>query len=356
MKSFQKILFYLSHPAHYHFFSQVIRQWPQQERLVAIKTKDVLEELLLENQIPCINIDRTARSHQRSFFRLAIDLFNRSRKIASLVRQHRIRLIAGSAAEVAIVGRLAGIPSYVFFEDDFEKIKPFAWIAGPLADYLVCPDCCSAWKWNHKKIGYAGYHELAYLHPDHFKADENIAYSILERGRKNFLLRFSRLGAYHDKGITGFTDEKAIQLVNLLLPHGRVFITSERKLPAELEAYRIPIRAMDMHHVLAFVDLYIGDSQTMTAEAAILGTPALRYNDFVRQLSYLEELEYRYDLTYGFPTSNFEELLSKTKELLHRQNLKKEWQEKRNRMLKEKINTAHFFCRLLTGEKDLAAA
>ncbi len=354
MKAYPKILIYLSHPAHYHFFSQVIRQWPEQERLVAIKTKDVLEQLLIENQISFLNIDRAAQGDKRSLYRLASDLFNRSRKIASLVRKNRIRLIAGSAAEVAVVGRLTGIPSYVFFEDDLEKIKPFAWIAGPLADYLVCPDCCSAWKWNHKKIGYAGYHELAYLHPDHFKPDENIAFSILERGRKNFLLRFSRLGAYHDKGISGLSDEKALQLVNLLLPHGRVFISSERILPPELELFRIAIRAKDIHHVLAFVDLYMGDSQTMTAEAAVLGTPALRYNDFVRQLSYLEELEFRYGLTYGFPTSDFEGLLRKTKELLQCKDLKKEWQQKRLRMLNEKINTADFFTLLLSDHKVIA--
>jgi predicted glycosyltransferase len=49
--------------------------------------------------------------------------------------------------------------------------------------------------------------------------------------------------------------------------------------------------------------MYIGDSQTMTAEAAVLGTPAIRFNDFVGELSYLEELEYTFDLTYGIKTN-----------------------------------------------------
>ena len=39
--------------------------------------------------------------------------------------------------------------------------------------------------------------------------------------------------------------------------------------------------ATDMHHVMAFASLYIGDSQTMAAEAGVLGVPFVRFNDFV---------------------------------------------------------------------------
>jgi hypothetical protein len=346
-----KILFYLGHPAHYHFFSKVFQALSPEQYVIVIKTKDVLEQLLQESRLPYVNIDTKALGAGRSFFRMLLDLLKRSYRIGIIARKHRATLLAASAVEAAVIGRLFRIPSYVFFEDDFEKIKPFAKIAGPLAHHLVCPDCCSAWKWHNKKIGYAGYHELAYLHPEHFTPDENIAFRVLERGKKNFLLRFSRLGAYHDKGITGLTDDKAHQLVELLKPHGKVMITSERTLPPLLEPYRIKIKASDIHHVLAFTDLYIGDSQTMTAEAAVLGTPALRYNDFVRELSYLEELEYRYELTYGFKTTDFEPLLDKARELLSAHNLKEIWAARRKKMLSEKINVAVFFCELLLKGK-----
>lgn len=346
----KKILFYLGHPAHYHFFSRVFKTLRPEQYLIVIKTKDVLESLLKENNLPYINIDADAVGSGRSFLRMLADLLKRSFLIGKLARKHRATLLAASAVEVAVIGKIFRIPSYVFFEDDFEKIKPFAKIAGPLADHLVCPDCCSAWKWEHKKIGYAGYHELAYLHPDHFKPDENIAFRVLEKGKKNFLLRFSQLGAYHDKGISGLTDDKAMQLVQLLSQYGIVFITSERALPPLLDPYRIKIKAMDIHHVLAFADMYIGDSQTMTAEAAVLGTPALRYNDFVRELSYLEELEFRYDLTYGFKTNDFEGLLHKANELLCTDNLKETWAAKRKKMLSEKINVAVFFREILLKE------
>lgn len=46
-----------------------------------------------------------------------------------------------------------------------------------------------------------------------------------------------------------------------------------------------------MHHVMAFASLYVGDSQTMAAEAGVLGTPFVRFNDFVGRIGYLDELE-----------------------------------------------------------------
>lgn len=54
-----------------------------------------------------------------------------------------------------------------------------------------------------------------------------------------------------------------------------------------------------MHHVMAFASLYIGDSQTMAAEAGVLGVPFVRFNDFVGRIGYLRELEDKYELGYG---------------------------------------------------------
>lgn len=50
--------------------------------------------------------------------------------------------------------------------------------------------------------------------------------------------------------------------------------------------------------MMAFASLYIGDSQTMAAEAGILGVPFVRFNDFVGRIGYLRELEDKYELGY----------------------------------------------------------
>jgi hypothetical protein len=78
----------------------------------------------------------------------------------------------------------------------------------------------------------------------------------------------------------------------------------------------------------------------MAAEAAVLGTPSLRFNDFVGRLSYLEELETKFGLTYGFKTDQHEELLLKIDELLEDSRLEETW-KKRQRIMLEHCDDVH---------------
>lgn len=336
------ILIYLGHPAHYHLFKHLIH-YMGKEVTVVIKSKDVLEKLLQEEKVPYLLVEELSnRSNTGNKFALSFRIMKRVKKMLSVIKENKPLLLLGSPAELALCGKLSGVPAYMFFEDDVEKVHPYGWLTGPLAAGMVCPQVCSAGRWSDKKTGYPSYHELAYLHPAHFTPDFSKVKDIFTNAAKNFIIRFVELGAFHDKGKKGITDTLAQQLIERLQPHGRIHISSERTLPSHLEPYRLQIQASDMHHVLAFADLFIGDSQTMTAEAAVLGTPALRFNDFVGELSYLEELEHTYGLTYGFRTEMSEFLLGKLDELLRVPDLKIEWRRRKEKMLTEKIDLAQW--------------
>ena len=341
------VLVYLGHPAHFHLFKETIKnlQAKSHKVVIIIKSKDVLEKLLIDSHLEYINI--VPNQKQKGKIGKYFNLLNRLLALTKLILKHKPNKLIGSAAELAILGKVFHIPSYVFFEDDFEVVPKFSKIAGPLTTYLVCPNCCSAWKWNDKKIGYNSYHELAYLHPDHFIPDINKVKDIFDLKTKNFILRFAQLTAYHDVGKSGITTQVAQTLIDILVPHGNIYITSERPLEPQFEKYRIQISPLDIHHALYFADMYIGDSQTMTAEAAVLGTPAIRFNDFVGELAYLEELEHTYHLTYGIKTDHPDLLIQKTKELLEIPNLKEEWAKRRTYMLTKNINFAEFMTSLI---------
>ncbi|HXB40165.1 MAG TPA: DUF354 domain-containing protein [Bacteroidia bacterium] len=343
------VLVYLGHPAHFHLFKETIKNLlaKKEKVTIAIKSKDVLEQLLKDANFNYVNV--SSPSGKKSPYK---DFATRLLKLRSLIRKEKPRLLIGSAAELALLGKFFRIPSYIFFEDDFEAVPKFAKIAGPFATKLICPNCCSAWKWNHKKIGYNSYHELAYLHPHHFTPDFEKVKHIFSRDKKNFILRFAQLTAYHDVGKSGITTEIAQQLIDMLSKHGSVFITSERALESQFEKYRIQIPPLDIHHALYFADMYIGDSQTMTAEAAVLGTPAIRFNDFVGELSYLTELENKFGLTYGIRTNEPQKMLQKVNELLLLPNLKDEWEAGRKKMLEECIDFADFMLKLI-GSKPI---
>ena len=89
--------------------------------------------------------------------------------------------------------------------------------------------------------------------------------------------------------------------------------------------------------------MLIGDSQSMSVESALLGVPSIRYSSFAGKLSVLEELEHKYELTYGFLPEQSEAMFEKIEKLLSIPNLKEEWQQRRQSMLQDKIDVTAFF-------------
>lgn len=102
------------------------------------------------------------------------------------------------------------------------------------------------------------------------------------------------------------------------------------------------ITPADIHHVMAFAQLFIGDSQTMAAEAGVLGVPFVRFNDFTGRISYLNELEDDYKLGVGIKSNDPDNLYHVIEELVHMDNKKQVFGERRNKMLSDKIDTEKF--------------
>lgn len=280
---------------------------------IVIKSKDVLENLLQEDGWDYTNIGKRSGPSREG---VAGGLVQRLMELNRLLGKWDIDILVGSTADIAILGRYRRIPSCIFFEDDFREVRIYAFLVGPMANTLVCPVACDAWYWDKKAVKYPGYHELAYLHPNRFIPDKEMISKLFDGKARYVLLRFSSLEAYHDKGKCGIDDTLATEIITICEKYAAVWIVSERALPEVFERYRFPLPASVMHHALAFADLYIGDSQTMAAEAAVLGTQSIRYNDFVGKLGYLEELEHRYGLTVGIKVGETERLMATVKENL----------------------------------------
>lgn len=340
-----RYLFYLAHPAHFHLFKHTMSALKEHghEVTVTIKTKDVLKKLLEESGIPFVNIAEKERKDSRTG--IALSFLQRIYEHWKIARSFKPDLFISTSAEFAPFGKLLGIKSIAVFEDDLYIFPVYSKIFVPFLNHQLCPVSCSAAQWDShpKTIKYNANQELAYLHPAYFKPDYTKVKDIFEEGKMNFFIRFAKLTAWHDENVTGITDKLAIEIVKTLEPYGKIHLSSERELPPELEPYRVKVKASDILDVLYHADLYIGDSQTMTAEAAVLGTPSVRFNDFVGKLGYLEELEHTYGLTYGIPTNQPQQLIAKIKELAATPDLKKQWSEKRASMLAKTMNPTAFF-------------
>lgn len=337
-----KYLFLISHPAHFHMFIHSINKLKEKghEVISVIRPKDVLELLCIESKLDFIKIKN--RPKKFGMLGLAWSLLQKDIQILKIVNEHKPDLLIGSDGSLARVGFLKGIPSFEFSEDDAEAIKIYAITSFPFYTNIVTPEVTSCWLWNKKKIGYNSYHELAYLHPNQFTPDRSVVDKYFPSEESYFIIRFAKLTAHHDVGITGITSQIADEIIKILSPYGKIYITSERELEPQFEPYRMNINPLDMHHIMAFADIYIGDSQTMAAEAGVLGTPFVRFNDFVGKLSYLNELENVYQLGFGHKTNDVDGMLGSINKLAKMDDKKEIYINRRAKMLEDKIDFEQF--------------
>jgi hypothetical protein len=265
-------------------------------------------------------------------------------QLLRFVRRNHIDIGLSSGIVLGHVALLTRMKAFMFDDDD-DAAEPLVVKYGhPMSNVVFTPQCIHR-KTKHA-VYYAGTHELAYLHPDRFTPDpEVLQHAGIVEGERFFIVRFVAMKGHHDMGQAGLSMEQKQSLIDLLKPHGRVIITSERAIEPEFEPYRLPVPPEEIHSLMAYCSMFVGDSQTMTSEAAILGVPALKCNTFAGRLSVPNELEQRYGLCYSYQPADFNRLHSRIEQLLAKdpQELRQEWLEKRKRFLEEQMDVTAFF-------------
>jgi predicted glycosyltransferase len=336
-----RILVDMGHPAHVHLFKNMIWKLEENKHEVKItaRDKDVTLNLLDAYEFNYVFLGK----HRTKLASKICGAIKTNYGLYKTVKNFSPDILIGASGNfyIAQVSRLVGKPSVIF--EDSEPDKSIYWLCEPFVT-TICTPFCFKGKLNPKEhVRYDGYKELAYLHPNYFKPDPAILDELnLCKGDKFVVLRFVAWQASHDIGRSGFDLETKQRFVKEIEKYARVFVTSERPLPKEFEKYRIITSPHRIHDLLYYAQMLIGDSQTMTTEAGILGTPAIRCNSFVGEddMGNFIELEEKYGLIYSYQDPN--EALNKALELLKNNNLKREWQKKRENLLSEKIDVAKF--------------
>ncbi len=343
----KKILFHIGHPAHFQLFKNVILELKEKGHtcFILIKKKDILEDLLVESGFDYINI--LPEGKKKSKLDLIWGMLKRDWRMFCFCLKNRPDILIGTSVEISHVGTLLRIPSINVEEDDAAVIPLHAKFSYPFSTVILTPTVCNNGKWDKRSVKYNGYHELAYLHPEVFTPFKEVVRKYFNPDEPYFIMRFVSLTAHHDAGIKGINTEIAARIIAMLEPHGKVYITSERPLEKEFEKYRLAINPLDIHHVMAFSKMLIGDSQTMAAEAGVLGIPYVRFNDFVGKIGYLEEIENVYQLGKGVRPTNVDELYKAVSDYLSEEDLEEKQRVRREKMLTEKINVKSFFVWLL---------
>jgi len=308
-----KVLIDINHPAHVHFFRQPALALGRagHEVLFTSRDKDVNQQLLDELGFPhqCLS------SMGGGVLSLAKELLFRNAALWRVVRREKPDvMLAIGGTFIAHVGALTGVPALVFYDTENAKLQNL--ITYPLATCVIVPRCYGAWL-PRKHRRYAGYHELSYLHPDHFQPDREVAVAAgLAREGDTYLVRVVSWQANHDIGETGWSPQLLAAVVALLSARGTVLIVSEQTLPEQFDRYLYGGPVSQIHHVMGCSRLFVGESATMASECAVMGIPAIYAAETGR--GYTDEQESRYGLVRNVTELTEAALLPVIEELLGR--------------------------------------
>lgn len=333
------ILIDINHPAHVHLLRNAYKILVEHGHTIIVAVKEISSAMKLLDLygIPYINIGKK----DDAIGKKGVDQLVYDSRLLKIVHENHIDIGLGSSINIPHVSKLSRMKSVILDDDDDEVEPLFVKFGHPFADTILSP--VDTPRKSKKKIYVHSYHELAYLYPKEFQPDPTVLRDVgVSEGEPYFILRFNAFKAHHDVGVIGLTIENKRRLVKYLQTKGKVFITTERNIDDEFKPYKLIVSPEKAHSLMYYATMFVGDSQTMTSEAAVLGTPAIRCNTFVGRIHYLEEEEHKYGLTYGFRPEQAESMFQKIENLLSMPNLKEEWQCRRQKMLTEKIDYAQF--------------
>ena len=197
-----RVLIYIGHPAQYHFIKHTIRNLREDgnEVRILIKTKDILEQLLQEDGLEYINIQTSVRKNTK--WGILSASLRRTWTVYKEAKRFKADILTGTDSSIAQAAWLLRKPAITTLEDDVEIISNLAKLTYPFTKDILVPMACRVGKWEKKKIGYAGYMKLAYLHPNYFKPDKTVVEQYGIKG-KYIIIRLAKLSAHHDVGIKG---------------------------------------------------------------------------------------------------------------------------------------------------------
>lgn len=242
----------------------------------------------------------------------------------------------------AHVSKMLRKPHVAFIDTEIASLATKLML--PFTDKIFTPSCFYL-DLGAKQFKFNSYYELAYLSPKYFVPKKEILkkYGL---DQEYIIMRLSNLSSHHDLNSRGFdfkNENELIDYIHQIEKYARVIIFSETNHWQTITDYHMKIDPKDMHDILSFAKLYIGEGASMASEAAILGVPAIYVSNTKR--GYLDELEKKYDLVYTI--TDREKALDKVKYLFQEKYLSEKWKKKKDDMIKDKIDPVEFMIEII---------
>lgn len=329
-----RILIDIGHPAHIHYFKNCVKLLTEKgyEFLFVVRERDSTIELIEALHFNYISRGKGGKKILDKLLMIPrIDW-----KLWKIARKFNPDLfLSFSSFYAAHVAWLMRKPHIAF--DDTEHAKFEHILCRPFSDVILSPSCYYA-KLSKKQILFNAYMELCYLHPKYFTPNQDIKKMLgMNTGEKYCILRLISWDANHDVGQHGLSLADKLKLIKELEKYCKVFISSEEELSEELKKYKLSIHPSQLHDVLSYADLYIGEGSTTASESALLGTPAIYVNSL--RVGNMDDEE-KYKLVYQL--NDIDEIILTAKGVMIDSESRRKYEVRRQKLLNDKIEPTAF--------------
>jgi len=336
-----RYLIFTNTPAHVHLYRNLV------ERLEA----DGHDVLVLGRDYGCTRAllayyDLPFELYGRQGTSFGSLVANAPRQFASIARRARSfdpDVVFGRGAYAAFAGVVTNTPPVLVLDSEPSDLAHA--VSSRFARAVLTPAAFDGVLGSHH-YRFEGLTECAYLHPNVRSADpadgttgreDDVHADLgLDPDEPFAIVRLNAFDALHDVGASGETRAARRRLLEELAEHATVFVSDEG---GTLDFDAVPARPYDLHpgrihDALAAADLLVADTGTMVTEAALLGTPAVRFVDASEpEMGEFRELE-----AAGLVVqhTDFEAVLDSCVELLADEDADERWARRRAEYLADK--------------------
>jgi predicted glycosyltransferase len=330
-----KIFIDIGHPAHVYYFKNFIKLMREKGHVffITAREKEFTHYLLENNGIEYVSRGKGSNTTIGKILYILkgdITLLKYALKFKPDV------FLSFGSAYAAHVSKLIGKPHIAFDDTEHAKLEHLLYV--PFTKCILTPDSFKK-NFGTKHIRFAGSMDMAYLHPSYYNPNIEYLKKLQLKNKSYYLLRFVSWSASHDLGQTGFSLEGKAKLIQLLSKKGEVIISSEGNLPEEFKKYSYKGDPGEIHSILQYANLFIGESGSMATEAAVLGTPSIVVNSSTKYFGVFEYISKFGNLFYF---DEEVEAIGKIEQLLSQNKLNENAANNAQKYVKETINLTDF--------------
>lgn len=301
-----KILIDINHPAHVHYFRNLIRIMKSHghEFIVVNRDDKMINQLLDYYEIN--HIIRNKRPEKKNTIKSLLYLLGCICACMKASFIHKPNMYLGFASlPVSISSILFRKPCIILDDTEHNKLNHRLYLPG--ASVVLTPFYYNI-DLGEKQLRFNAYVEQLYMHSHYFTKNEN---TINEQGVKSdeyVLVRYIAYDAHHDKDVKPLCDEQKKAIIQLLAQKYRVLLSMEKNNQDEFyKPYLVHFSPEKMHDIETGAKFLVAEGATMASEAFVNGVPYLYLNPL--RVGYVDQQQQAMP-QYFFQTTDYQEAIN----------------------------------------------